>query len=381
MKISIWLSVLSDHQIHTFNYLEKLASTKIEYVVSENIEDERRKQGWNEIDCNNLNIRKLQKLYWLLFGYKYLKKRKDAIHIFGGFLSDMRFIPLILIAQGLGIKTALIMEPYPEVPVSYFGNKLNLMENIKHKLRPYIYKNLGKLIAKKCVAVFPISEKGVKQFIKMKIPESKIYPFGYFIPRVEVINNSEQDKNKNFIRAIFVGSLIERKGIRTIYEAMKYLNTKKIHIDIYGQANYKGDFFCSTENITIKGPIKFGETQVIISEYDLLILPSLHDGWGVVVNEALLQGVPAIVSSQTGAKILIERSKAGDIFKSGNAIDLAGILSKVIENPDILVEWKNNVRRIEQKILPKIAAQYLYNCLNKISQGTTLTIKNPWYSN
>jgi glycosyltransferase involved in cell wall biosynthesis len=381
MKISIWLSVLSEHQIHTFNYLEKLARNQIEYIVSENIENERRQQGWNEIDRNNLNIQNLQKYSWLIFGFKYLKKRKDAIHIFGGFLSDMRFIPLILIAQRLGIKTVLIMEPYPEVPVSYFGDRLNLIENIKHILRPYIYKNLGKLIAKKCIAVFPISEKGVSQFIKMQIPERNIYPFGYFIPRVEILNSSERDKNINPIRAIFVGSLIERKGISTIYEAMNYLNTKKIHIDIYGHASLKSDFVYATENITIKGPIKFGETQVVMSNYDLLILPSLHDGWGVVVNEALLQGVPAIVSSQTGAKILIERSKAGAVFESGNALDLAGILGKLIENPDMLVGWKNNINKIEHIILPKIAGQYLYDCLNRISKRATLTIKNPWYRN
>ena len=381
MKISIWLSVLSEHQIHTFDYLEKLARNQIEYVVSENIQDERRRQGWSEIDRNNLSIRNLQKFSWLIFGFKYLKKRKDAIHIFGGFLSDMRFIPLILIAQRLGIKTALIMEPYPEVPVSYFGDRLNLLEHIKYLLRPYIYKNLGKFIAKRCVGVFPISEKGVAQFIKMQIPESKIYPFGYFIPRVEVINNIERDKNINIIRAIFVGSLIERKGISTIYEAINYLNTKKIHVDIYGEANYKDNFISSTENISIKGPIKFGETQLIMGGYDLLILPSLHDGWGVVVNEALLQGVPAIVSCQTGAKILIKLTKAGDIFESGNSTDLARVLSSIIENPDLLVEWKKNARSLDWNISPNIAAQYIYSCLNKISKGATITIKNPWYSN
>lgn len=48
------------------------------------------------------------------------------------------------------------------------------------------------------------------------------------------------------------------------------------------------------------------EIPHIMENHDILILPSLHDGWGAVVNEAITMGLYIITSDKCGAKALIK---------------------------------------------------------------------------
>src|SRR5437870_11248743 len=60
---------------------------------------------------------------------------------------------------------------------------------------------------------------------------------------------------------------------------------------------------------------------------DLLVLPSRYDGWGAVINEALMSGIPAICSDNCGAADLVRSSvQLGAVFRAGSAIDLARVL-------------------------------------------------------
>ena len=65
---------------------------------------------------------------------------------------------------------------------------------------------------------------------------------------------------------------------------------------------------------------------------DCLVLPSLRDEtWGLVVNEALAHGVPAVVSDQVGcAPDLIQDGATGAVFDAGDADSLAIALRRVL---------------------------------------------------
>ena len=100
-------------------------------------------------------------------------------------------------------------------------------------------------------------------------------------------------------------------------------------------------------------------SQKVIADYDILILPSRHDGWGLVVNEALLQGIPAIVSDKVGAKCLVEVSGAGAVFENENAQALSKILVEILKDPKKLYSWKTRAEIVSNEITPVKAAEYL----------------------
>lgn len=70
---------------------------------------------------------------------------------------------------------------------------------------------------------------------------------------------------------------------------------------------------------------------------DALVMPSLYgETWGLVVNEALLSGIPCIVSDVVGcAPDLIEEGKTGYIFKNNDERDLKDIILKMYKMSDI----------------------------------------------
>ena len=67
---------------------------------------------------------------------------------------------------------------------------------------------------------------------------------------------------------------------------------------------------------------------------DVLVLPSEFDAWGLVVNEAMICGVPAVVSDQVGAAgDLVIPGETGEIYPVGDVNALTEILSRLLRNP------------------------------------------------
>ena len=69
---------------------------------------------------------------------------------------------------------------------------------------------------------------------------------------------------------------------------------------------------------------------------DVLVLPSSHDEtWGLVVNEAMASGLPAIVSDRVGcAPDLILDGETGTVFDAGSVTQLAERMRRFAESPD-----------------------------------------------
>lgn len=364
MKLVVWLSVLTEHQVHTLQHLSRFLSEPIEYVVGAHGLEERAVQGWPDVENSQLLMSGLPSEGWFNFGKEILKRTPNAIHMFGGLWADKRLFPLIVLAQRSGCQTALMMEPFVDSVQSYFGRKAGLADWCKRWLRPVAYKFAGKLLASKLCAAFAISEKAFDQLRWMGVPESRIYSFGYFVPPIQCDHGPKSVADKEVIRLVFVGSLIERKGLSVLLDAMDALrkNAELLSLDIYGSGNVE-DFDFKVGNVSYSGVIPFGGTQKVVADYDLLVLPSLHDGWGVVVNEALLQGVPVLVSDACGAKALIEMSGAGAIFKAGSKNALVEVLTRLTHQPTVLYQWRAAARLYRESITPKVAGRYLYQSL------------------
>jgi len=61
------------------------------------------------------------------------------------------------------------------------------------------------------------------------------------------------------------------------------------------------------------------ELPKFFAESDVFVLPSRHDGWGVVVNQAAAAGMPIIASDAVGAAAdLVVESENGRLFPAGN---------------------------------------------------------------
>ena len=74
----------------------------------------------------------------------------------------------------------------------------------------------------------------------------------------------------------------------------------------------------------------------IYSVASILALPSSFESFGMVVPEALSAGTPVVVSSNVGAKILVENGKNGLVLREISSSNIRDAVLHLIENPKLL---------------------------------------------
>jgi glycosyltransferase involved in cell wall biosynthesis len=77
----------------------------------------------------------------------------------------------------------------------------------------------------------------------------------------------------------------------------------------------------------------------------LLVFPSLFDGFGLVLLEAMGCGVPILASERTGAPDILQEGKEGFLVKAASSEDIADVLSRVLDNREQLAEMGAAARR------------------------------------
>src|SRR5205085_7709712 len=85
-------------------------------------------------------------------------------------------------------------------------------------------------------------------------------------------------------------------------------------------------------DVVFAGTSSSGEVQQSIAAASALVLPSRFDGWGLVINEALMAGVPVIVSNACGAAELVQDGVHGFVFSSGDSASLATKMASLLRS-------------------------------------------------
>jgi len=368
IKIFIWQPSIDHLHYYTWLALQSLLPSPIKFIVGTSENKIRKAQNWKPLDLQELSPIYLPRKNLLKGGVQLLNENLDAIHVFCGFrgAAGYNLFPLIFHALRKGVKVAVIDEAYATSPVGYFYNENIIYSYMKVWVRPWLRYGMAKVlyavshVYKPCILALSMTAK--KQFLEVGFAPETIFPFGYFVPKQKKVLTNENKSDS--LHLIFVGALIFRKGLDILADAIRSLCKQgyKVELDIYGAGNIEKTKFVDLP-IYFKNTLPFDQIQGVIAKHDLLILPSRHDGWGVVVNEALLQGVPVIASSKVGAKQILEFSRAGLIFETENVNDLVEKIKMVIDSPMILYEMKRKASQVGQEIMPENAAQYFLNVL------------------
>ena len=132
-----------------------------------------------------------------------------------------------------------------------------------------------------------------------------------------------------------------------------------------------------SKEVTFTGAMDNADAMAYLSKGDLLVLPSRWEGWGVVVNEALVRGVPVICSSRCGASDLLLGIR-GSIFRADSVRDLGQVLLKRLNSGKLSPETRAGIREWAMRnISGATAANYLLNIPDFISGDGSRPIA-PW---
>ena len=73
-----------------------------------------------------------------------------------------------------------------------------------------------------------------------------------------------------------------------------------------------------------------------MQSHDVLVFPSLFEGFGMVITEAMSQGVPVITTDRTAGPDLISHGKDGWLVASASSEAIREVLIELLDNPFLL---------------------------------------------
>lgn len=138
--------------------------------------------------------------------------------------------------------------------------------------------------------------------------------------------------------ALFVGKFIPEKRIEDFISGLTLAKQCEVRIlgVLVGSGPLESDIFHRVEQLGI--PVYFAgfknqqELPEVYAAADVLVLPSISETWGLVVNEAMACGLPVITSDVVGcAPDLVEEGHTGFTFPVGNTGVLAHRLQAIAE--------------------------------------------------
>lgn len=122
------------------------------------------------------------------------------------------------------------------------------------------------------------------------------------------------------LRVAWAGNFSVRKGAHYFLQAWRALAPAGHAVaDVYGSILLPGEAVRGVEAMTFHGALPRSVLLDRLEQADVLVMPSLADGFGLVIGEALSRGVPVIVSDQTGAADIVENGRNGFVIPAADA--------------------------------------------------------------
>lgn len=147
------------------------------------------------------------------------------------------------------------------------------------------------------------------------------------------------------LRILFVGSLIRRKGLHVLLDALEGLE-EAWDLTVVGRPDlepgYAGSLLSRLNRPPFAGsshylgPVESHQLQRLYSQADLLAVPSSHEGFGIVYLEAMGHGLPVLASSAGGASDLVSDDENGYLIEPGAVGELRQALRRYRQSPSLL---------------------------------------------
>jgi len=148
------------------------------------------------------------------------------------------------------------------------------------------------------------------------------------------------------LRLLFVGNLIERKGLHILLEALAELRDQAWHLDIVGSEemdpSYAGrmqqqiDTLDLRSRLTLHGVLDGERLAACYQTSQLLVVPSSYEGFGIVYLEALSFGVPVIASAAGATDEIVHHESNGFLIQPGDTLSLSRQLERLLEDRGLL---------------------------------------------
>jgi L-malate glycosyltransferase len=212
-----------------------------------------------------------------------------------------------------------------------------------------------------------------KNTIKYFRPKKKIHiiflPYEKF--KFKKVSREKLGMSKDKFYLTSVGRLVERKGYKYLIKALPFL-LKKIHLNLIGDGPLENQLKNLAKKLKIEDRINFlgfipeGKKFQYLANSDLYILSSLHEGFGIVLQEAMQVGLPIVATNNGGQVDLIKNDINGFMVNPRNSKVLREKILILYKNNKLRkIFSKNNLEVINKFEIKNIASNYLKKYKNE----------------
>jgi glycosyltransferase involved in cell wall biosynthesis len=369
MHLVLWQNMLSFHQSAHIRALAATPGCEVTWVVQEIAPPERAALGWPVPDAGQALV-VVDPDDAAVFDLA-RERQDDSVHIFSGHRAYR------VVARGLAACTpttatiGVLAERQDGRGLKGLGRLLRA----RHDWRR---------VRERISFVLAIGNGAREWYSRCGCPSERVYPYGYFMERPEEVRHSDASAGPT-LRLVYIGGLRHGKGVDVLLAALAHHPHASWTLDVVGDgpeapvlkrlAAAKG----IAQRTQFHGTLSHAQAMPVLSGSDLLVLPSrAKDGWGAVVSEALMRGVPVICTYECGAAALLKDAWRGEVVKAGSVTALRDALARRIQHgPPSLCE-RQRIIDWSQCITGESAARYLLAVVHH-ARGEGPRPEVPWW--
>ena len=307
-----------------------------------------------------------------LWGIWRLTRRRqyDIIHVHWP-------VPHVLFGW-LGRRTT---RPRAKLVTSWYGVELRWVQGSLAWLRGFVRWALRTSDA--VVAISSYTAREIARFAQVPV---RVIPYTLGFDEVPQTSRPGRGARQDF-RIVFVGRLVERKGVTHLIEAVRRLPAElHAHLTVIGEGPERQALEAQARaaglerRVDIRGRVPDAELRDAYAASDVMVLPSILDargdteGLGVVLLEAMSYGIPVVASDIGGITDIIENGNSGLLVRPADADQLARALERVARDPALAARLGTaGEQRVRQAFgWPEIMAKW-EECYGSLAQTRTDT--------
>ncbi|MFN6947143.1 MAG: glycosyltransferase family 4 protein [Cytophagaceae bacterium] len=243
----------------------------------------------------------------------------------------------------------LKIQCYYDLPIGYWRTARKLLENEKERWPEWSSTLTGfkdseqKLLRKdeeleladRIFVASSFTAETLTDFPGQLVP-IEVIPYGF--PPIGIQKDYSSLNKSRPLKLLFVGGLSQRKGIADLFAAVDAIG-KAVELTVVG----KGNMDCAAlKSALVKHKwipsLPHSEILKLMRGHDVLVFPSLFEGFGLVITEAMSQGTPVITTERTAGPDLIRHGENGWLIEAGSTIALQNSIESLLARPEIIAE-------------------------------------------
>lgn len=360
--VTVWWGIPCKSAVPVFRSLVERHGRDVMFVALSDLPEHRRKLGWTKPPSGEMPLVILSEDGWQ-HRIKDILASRHGLHITNGLYHDKRVNYVAKQLKANKQRYGVIMEAPSNLEVG-------LRRLVKSVVAPMVNPLRAWRFARS--AEFVLSASGERQnaFQSLGFPPDRIFPYGYF-PDYPVLKRDLPLEARQ-LKILCIGYLEPFKGHDILLDALGMLRAREVRFDCvitgFGSAREslqtKANQLNLGRSVAFAGVVSDQELSNLFRTSHVLVAPGIEEPWGIRVNEALLSGLPVVVSDGVGAKELIIASGAGEVFLRANPGSLATALERVWHRIRSDRNLFSLIGAFRSAITPAAAAGYIAQVLD-----------------